>query len=173
MLCHWWNKCSSTMSLDVTICRPFCIHSARAEMLVPLSASFEPPLSNQLTQQTLWDCFRTYLKTYAHHGIHGKVWTSCVPHLYDLGYNSACFVPPKDSWLVLWSHTRDLSVNILFKEGIMIYNCSSDVLNMTLNDGADHPLHHRPSVSEGILSHFHPHHASISLIMPSIWTTFI
>ena len=45
----------------------------------------------------------------------------------------------------------------------MSYNCSSEGFNMTLGVGADHPLHHRPSVSKSILSHFYPKHASVSL----------
>ena len=44
---------------------------------------------------------------------------------------------------------------------------------MTLKVGDDHPLHHRSSVSIGILSLFHPHHASVSLIMRNIRNLYI
>ena len=100
-----------------TIVPPFCNHGN-------VCASLLPPLSHLWATNLLGDLcgivrlFWTCSKIHGDHGVHGDVWTSCVPPLNDLGNHSATFEPPTTTWQILWSHTGGTKIAILCKGGI-------------------------------------------------------
>ena len=81
--------------------RPLCIHSATMAMCVPPScllwATRERPTSSATFVRLFWTCSKL-------HGVHGAVWTSCVPPLNDQGNRSASCLPSTATWSVLWWH---------------------------------------------------------------------
>ena len=79
-----------------------------------LWATFEQPTSSATFVRLFWTCS----KIYGDHGVHGDVWTSCVPPSNDLCNHSASFEPPTATWQILWSHKRGTKVAILCKGGI-------------------------------------------------------
>ena len=114
---QWWYKEGSSVAQIDTQCsqqfaflygatngRPLCIHSATTAMCVPSSclfwASFGRPTSSATFLRLFWTC----LKLHGDHGVHGNVWTFCVPPLNDQGNRSASFLPSTTTWPVLWSH---------------------------------------------------------------------
>ena len=84
--------------------RPLCIHSATTATCVPSSCllwgTCERPTSSATFVRLFWTCS----KLHGDHGVHGDVWTSCVPPLNDQGNCSASLLPSTATWPVLWSH---------------------------------------------------------------------
>ena len=98
------NVHNSTYFYGATNGWPLCIHSATTAMCVPSScllwATCERPTSLATFVRLFWTCS----KLHGDHGVHGDVWTSCVPPLNDQGNRSASFLPSTATWPVLWSH---------------------------------------------------------------------
>ena len=97
---------------------PFCNHGNDC-------ASLLPPLSHLRATNLLGDLCATFVrlfwtcsKIYGDNGVHGDVWTSCVPPSNDLANHSASFEPPAATWQILWSHKGGTKVAILCKGGI-------------------------------------------------------
>ena len=94
------NVHNSTHFNGATNGRPLCIHSATRAMCVPSScllwATCERPTSSATFVRLLCTCSKP-------HGVHGDVWTSCVPPLNDQGNRSASFLPLTETWPLLWS----------------------------------------------------------------------
>ena len=90
--------------------RPMADHCAsiqrprRCVCLPP--ASFERPVSDRPPRWLFWTCSRLY----GDHGVHGDIWTSCVPPLCDQGNRTASFLPSTAAWPVLWPHKRGTKV---------------------------------------------------------------
>ena len=114
---QWWYKEGRSVAQIDTQCSqqyvffkwatnglPLCIHSATMAMCVPssclLRATCGWPTSSANIVRLFWTCS----KLHGNHGVHGDVWTSCVPPLSDQGNRSASFLPSTATWPVLWSH---------------------------------------------------------------------
>ena len=84
--------------------RPLCIHFTTTAMCVLSScllwATCERPTSSATFVRLFWTCS----KLHGDHGVHGDVWTSSVPPLYDQCNRSASLLPSTATWPVLWSH---------------------------------------------------------------------
>ena len=89
--------------------RSLCIISATTVTIVPL----------------FWTC----AKLHGDHGVHGDVWTSCVPPLNDQGKRSASFLPSTATWPFLWSHKEAQSLQPLCKGGIRCYSNRLPIAN--------------------------------------------
>ena len=103
--CSNWYTMFTTVRIvyGATNPRPLCIHSATTAMCVPssclLCVTCEWPTSSTFVR-LFWTCS----KLHGDHGVHGDVWTSCVPPLNDQGNRSASFLPSTATWPVLCSH---------------------------------------------------------------------
>ena len=100
--CSNWYTMFTTVRIfyGATDGRPLCIHSATTAMCVPsscLRATDERPTFSAIFVRLFWACS----KLHGDHGVHGDVWTSCVPPLNDQGNRSASFLPsPATSFVV-------------------------------------------------------------------------
>ena len=79
-------------------------------------ASFERPTSSV----TFLRLFGTCSKLHGDHGVHGHVWTSCVPTLNDQGNCSASLLPWTATWPVLWSHKGGTKVAAPVQRGYYV-----------------------------------------------------
>ena len=84
--------------------RPLCIHSATTAVCVPSFCLLRATCEWQTSSATFVRLFWTCSKLHGDHGVHGDVWTSCVPPLSDQGNRSASFLPSTATWRVLWWH---------------------------------------------------------------------